>query len=135
MRSCGAIWCGVALFSGWALFAQAEKQPEHKYEPPPIAMPKRRSGAGSPSASDIDRLTTYGTILGRAIGCGLDVNPEMRRVGKWMDKRFPPGTQRQKIYLPIFMETVKRSAIQQRNGNSPDSCGAVRDMVQKFPWP
>ncbi|MEK6685995.1 MAG: hypothetical protein AABY99_06360, partial [Pseudomonadota bacterium] len=75
------------------------------------------------SSEDIDKLTTYATILGRAIACGNDIEDSMYRVGvgKWMDRTFLPGSVDQKIYLPIFMEGVRYHAQMQKEGESPDS--------------
>lgn len=87
------------------------------------------------SSDDIDKLTTYATILGRAAACGIDTSDAVARVGAWMDMRFPPGSDDQKIYLPIFIEGARHHAIQQSNGNSPDSCSTVQYQFNKVPWP
>lgn len=87
------------------------------------------------SQADIDRLTTYAVIIGRAIACGVDTDDAMRRVGAWMDVKFPPRSSDQKIYLPIFMEGVKYHAEQQANGKSPDTCSQVRSTFRKMQWP
>jgi len=84
---------------------------------------------------DINKLTTYAVILGRAFGCGMDATQEMQSVGAWMDAIFPPGSRDQKIYLPIFMAGVQENAEKQANGDSPDNCGAVRRTYSKMPWP
>ncbi len=80
-------------------------------------------------------MTTYATILGRAIGCRINVDSEMTRVGKWMDLTFPPGTALQRTYLPIFLEGIKHHALEQRQGRSPDSCETIQKEVREFPWP
>jgi len=85
--------------------------------------------------SDVDRMTTYATVLGRALGCGVDVDGPSSRVGKWMDRTFPPGTQDQKTYLPVFLAGVRHHANAQRQGNSPDSCSKVKSSFSAFPWP
>ena len=103
--------------------------------PPPKTMPRRSAGGGNPSASDIDRMTTYATILGRAIGCGIHVDPELRRVGRWMDRTFPPGSSRRKTYYPIFLAGIKHHAEEQQAGRSPDSCASLKREVKAFPWP
>lgn len=87
------------------------------------------------SSEDIDKLTTYAVILGRAVACDADVDDASRRVGRWMDGAFPPGSSEQGTYLSIFMEGMRYHALQQREGNSPDSCAAVRSALNKFPWP
>jgi hypothetical protein len=87
------------------------------------------------SAADVDRLTTYAVILGRGVACGAPTHDASSRVGRWMDRTFPPGSQDQKTYLPIFMQGVQYHAQQQKDGKSPDSCATVRRNFGTFPWP
>lgn len=91
--------------------------------------------AAAASNADIDRMTSYAVVLGRATGCQLDVTDGYSRVGRWMDRTFPPGTEDQKTFLPIFMNGVKYHAQQQAAGRSPDSCSTVRRTLSGFPWP
>ena len=84
---------------------------------------------------DVDKLTTYAVIVGRAIACGIDTENEMREIGAWMDKRFPPGSNDQSTYLIVFTHAVKLSAEMQRDGKSPDSCSKVRRLYSQMPWP
>lgn len=95
----------------------------------------REQAATLATDDDIDQMTTYAVIIGRATGCGINTENESRRVGAWMDRRFPPGSSDQKIYLPIFMAGVQQHAQNQSNGNSPDSCSAVRQVYSTMPWP
>lgn len=95
-------------------------------EPPP---------SDAASDTDIDRMTSYAVILGRAAGCGINTEKESRLVGKWMDRVFPPGSKDQKIYLPVFIEGMAFHARQQAAGRSPDSCAEMRRQVRTFPWP
>ena len=44
--------------------------------------------AAAVSAASVDRMTTYTVVLGRAIGCGLDVGTETKRVGASLDVTF-----------------------------------------------
>lgn len=89
----------------------------------------------SASAQDIDKLTTYAVILGRAIACGADVGSASGKVGRWMDGVFPPGSSDQKTYLPIFMGGTRYHAEQQKLGKSPDTCSSVLRAFNSFPWP
>ena len=82
--------------------------------------------ANAATDQDINKLTTYAVMLGRAIGCGIDTENEATSIGEWMDERFPPGSNDQQIYLPILMDGVKMHMEQQQNGQSPDSCDTVR---------
>ena len=83
--------------------------------------------------SDVDALTTYAVLLGRASACGIDTNYESGRVGSWMDRNF---TGREKsVYLRIFMEGMYRHAKLQSEGKSPDTCSDVRRTIQNMPLP
>ena len=91
--------------------------------------------ANAASSADIDQLTTYAVVLGRAAACGANIDDPSRRVGRWMDKVFPPGSSDQKKYLPIFMAGMAHHAQQQKEGKSPDTCTVVLRSLNGFPWP
>lgn len=95
----------------------------------------RPSLTSAATEAEIDHMTTYAVILGRATGCGIDVTSESARVGKWMDRVFPPGSRDQQIYLPIFIQGMSHHAREQAAGRSPDSCAEMRRQVRTFPWP
>lgn len=97
-------------------------------------------GAVSPAAqaasdSDINKLTSYAVMLGRAVGCGINVTDQTGRVGSWMDRRFEPGSVDQQIYLPIFMAGVRDNADRQARGLTPDDCNTVREQLSLVDWP
>jgi hypothetical protein len=100
-----------------------------------LAIMSGTAPAPAASDADVDKLTTYATVLGRGIACGADVDSASRRIGAWMDKRFPPGSSDQRTYLPVFMEGTRYAAQRQKNGNSPDSCAQVLRTFASFPWP
>jgi hypothetical protein len=87
------------------------------------------------SEDDIDRLTTYAAIIGRAVACGVNTENALRRVDAWIDKRFPPGSSDQKKYLPIYINAVQYHADQQASGKSPDTCSQVKKNFRKMQWP
>lgn len=91
--------------------------------------------AWSATRADVDKLTTYAVVLGRGVACGADVRDPMARVGRWMDTRFPPGSDDQRTYLPIFIEGVQQHAQQHKDGRSPDGCRTVLKTFSTFPWP
>lgn len=79
----------------------------------------------------IDRMTTYTTVLGRGIGCGVSgTESASSRFGNWMDAQ---GLT--KNYLLVAAAGIKMAAEQQRAGQSPDSCAKVRAQFATFPWP
>lgn len=87
------------------------------------------------STTDIEKLTTYSVLLGRAIACGINTKDASSKVGYWIDKRFPPGSEDQITYLPIFMQGMQYHAQQQSLGKSPDDCSAVSRAYNSMPWP
>lgn len=86
------------------------------------------------SSNDIDKLTTFSTILGRATACGLNTKSASRTVGAWIDSTFKPGSDDQITYLPIFMQGVEYAAQQQASGSSPDSCASVSKTFYNMTW-
>lgn len=93
------------------------------------------TAAHAASDADINKLTSFAVMLGRAAGCGLSVTDQAGRVGSWMDERFKPGSVDQQMYLPIFMAGVRDNADRQSNGLSPDDCGTVREQFALVDWP
>ena len=85
------------------------------------------------SDQDIDSLTTYTTILGRATACSINTKKAAERVGKWMDRTF--SSEEKGTYLEIFAIGVSYAAKMQSEGRSPDSCFDVSRTLKGFPWP
>lgn len=82
---------------------------------------------------DYDRVTTYATLIGRAVACGENISTPMAKVGSWMDRTFygsGKGTQQQ-----IFIVALQYAAEQQKNGKSPDTCVSAVRAFKKTPWP
>jgi len=90
--------------------------------------------SNAPTSDAVNRMTTYATVLGRAIGCNIDVGTETNKVGAWFDREFPLGKSKP-MYLGILAEGMKRNSEMQRQGRSPDSCASIRSQIQSFPWP
>lgn len=83
------------------------------------------------TSKDVDRLTTLAVMYGRAIGCGLPNTDAIgAEIGRWMDRRFPPGSADQKTYMPVFINGVTTNAQAQASGRSPDSCASVSKFFQ-----
>lgn len=100
-----------------------------------VLMGLASSAAQAASDADINKLTSYAVMLGRAFGCGLSVTDQAGRVGSWMDRRFKPGSGDQQMYLPIFMAGVRDSADRQSRGLSPDNCSTVHEQFALVDWP
>jgi hypothetical protein len=89
-------------------------------------------GAQAASSSDIDKLTTYATLIGRGIACGVDTDEATRKVGAWMDRRFTK--KEMSTYLLVFAQGMEYHAKQQRDGRSPDSCSDIRRNFDSIPF-
>ena len=93
------------------------------------------STAQAASDADVNKLTSYAVMLGRAAGCGVSVTDQAGRVGSWMDRQFEPGSADQQMYLPIFMAGVRDNADRQSRGLSPDDCSTVHKQFTLVDWP
>lgn len=85
------------------------------------------------SLSDIDQLSTYAVLIGRGLGCGYNMEAEMRRVGRWIDSTFPGHKKSE--YVRTFITGVQYNADEQLKGRSPDSCLKVREVLDGMVWP
>ena len=83
---------------------------------------------------DIDKMTSYAVILGRAIGCGIDTDEAAKYVGRWFDSRWPRRSPDQGTYLMILADGIKMHADEQRSGRAPDSCSEVRRQFNLMKW-
>lgn len=82
---------------------------------------------------DVDRISTYAVLLGRAVACGMNVDSPSRRVGAWIDRTW--SGKEKSAMLMAFMAGMENAAKMQRDGRTPDSCSKVRDVVNSTPWP
>lgn len=97
------------------------------------------SGTGSALAQDVsnaevDQTAKLAMLLGRGVGCGLDIDRANRMVGAWLDQTFPSGTARQDVYLDMFADSVRHHAALQRAGDTPDSCADVAEAFETMDW-
>ena len=90
--------------------------------------------ARAASEAEIERLSSLALLLGRGIGCNLQTKRAAAVIGGWFDKTFPPGSEAQERYLPVFAEEVEQHARQQRTGGSPDSCADVAHAFYTMRW-
>lgn len=90
------------------------------------------NAAISATEGDIDKLTTYASIMGRAVGCGINTEKEMGKVGAWMDSAF--DLESKPMFMLLFMQGVQMNAQTQMSGNSPDSCSDISKSYSKMSW-
>lgn len=132
----------VLLFASLLLGRCSKPTPQPVVAPSDTAAPtapaisngkvaKTHHSDRTPSDGDIDRLTTFAVMLGRAVGCGLPVARSANsQIGQWMDLHFPPGSRAQRTYAPVFMLGVLQNAEDQRLGRAPDSCDTVSEFFE-----
>ena len=87
----------------------------------------------SATERDFDKVTTYATLMGRAVACGENINYSSKKVGAWMDRTFSKKEIGNQII--IFTTAIQYAAEQQKNGNSPDTCGSAVKAFKKVNWP
>ena len=90
--------------------------------------------ASAASSADVDRMTTYAVIIGRAIACGAADDKSVSQAGAWFDRTFPPGTADNRTYLPVFFAGIAHNAKMQAEGRSPDNCATVSREYRKMQW-
>jgi hypothetical protein len=91
--------------------------------------------ANSKESYYTNQMANYATIIGRATACGSDPTKELKKVGVWMDQWFDELNLSQKMratYLNIFMEGTKHHLLQQKSGNSPDTCKSVQKAFRSL---
>jgi hypothetical protein len=81
--------------------------------------------------SAVDKLTTYSTVIGRALACKVDVSKQMDVVQDWFDNRVPKKYQAE--FNSTFNIGVLYAAKQQVEGKSPDDCTTVRKHFNQIP--
>jgi hypothetical protein len=84
---------------------------------------------------DTVRLRMYADTLGRAYGCGYRPEEELARVRNWLDTSLTPGSREHQANFNEFLEAMKNSAEQQREGKSSYSCPEVEASMKTVSWP
>lgn len=79
-----------------------------------------------------DRMASYTTIIGRAMGCGLDVEKKSTELGRWIDRSFAHDLNAKAQYIKIASDGLVYHANQQSNGQSPDNCSDVRKAMNNL---
>jgi hypothetical protein len=97
-------------------------------------LKKSQKWNGSPATEkDYDNVTTYATIIGRAVACGENISEPSKRVGTWMDRTFSPSEKSTQVQ--VYATAIEYAATQQQLGESPDSCPSAIRAFQKTRWP
>ena len=106
--------------------------PVNHNSPETIKLGAQSSGNNAYGAEDVDRLTSYAVMIGRAMGCGSTPTFEAGRVGGWIVRTFQRDHQH---FQQIFHAGIKHHAEWQIAGNSPDSCSTVKREFRNTNWP
>lgn len=79
------------------------------------------------------RLRDYGVTLGAAAACSLDTSSEASRVGAWMDRKFPPGSEGKGGVLIYFGKVMELGAKSQ--ASSGGDCAHIQSRIDRMVWP
>lgn len=95
---------------------------------------KSKKWNGKPATEkDYDNVTTYATIMGRAVACGASISGPSASVGAWIDRTFPPSERASQVV--VYSTAIQYAADQQASGNSPDTCSSALSAYNKTRWP
>lgn len=84
------------------------------------------------SDRDMDMMTSYAVMIGRADACDIDTKDAYAKIQRWFKSVL---NDREGYIMVIFFQGVDMSKKQQLNGETPDSCYAVEKAFRTFPWP
>jgi hypothetical protein len=90
--------------------------------------------AAAASDSDVQTLESFALLLGRGIGCELNVDQAVAFIHNWFERTFPTVSAERQRNLSHFREVVLYNAQQQRSGESPDDCSNVRNAFKSMGW-
>ena len=88
-----------------------------------VAVPVSRS----------ERVRSYAIVLGRAAGCGMDVEPYGAPVGRWIS-RTTSGVEESNLTV-MFMGEVVAARDRQRARQTGLTCMQAIDAINETNWP
>lgn len=77
-----------------------------------------------------DKMATYATVIGRAIGCGYDVSKQSTELGRWIDKTFSYDLKMKAIYTKVAADGMAYHADLQSRGSTPTTCTEVSGILR-----
>lgn len=89
--------------------------------------------AHAASDADVNRMTTYAALLGRAQGCGIETYTWRKGVASWMDRTF--DAEIMPSMMEVFAMGFSNEMKAQRAGKTGDLCTNVRRVVMSTAWP
>jgi hypothetical protein len=69
-------------------------------------------------------------MMGIGIACNLDMDAISHQIGKWTDKKLPPGSKDQQRYLPEMMNAVQASVEYQLAHGTPSQCNEAKTFFK-----
>lgn len=87
------------------------------------------------SAEEWRRYTAYAVHLGSAAACSIDLEEEAGQVGRWLDRKIPPGASGHNGLLMHFARVSEHTAARQASGESGRSCSEVEESLRYVRWP
>lgn len=74
-------------------------------------------GGSDLTNAQIDRMITFATMIGRGIGCGINVDAQTHNIAHWLNANVPSGETR-RVYVITVEAAVQSAAIEQQSGCS-----------------
>ncbi|MDP3750077.1 MAG: hypothetical protein Q8Q88_23885 [Phenylobacterium sp.] len=84
---------------------------------------------------NMDRLTTYAVLIGRATGCRFQTGPLDDRVRKWIIGATSNSRADRDVMFAVWQAGIRENAYAQLEGRSPDDCDAVARGIHGHRWP
>jgi hypothetical protein len=84
------------------------------------------------TSRDMDRVTGFGSVIGRAMACDLEWEPQTFLVMAWMDSRF---RERAPDIAEQFVQVVAQNRNGQLTGEFPEDCNEVAAIFAEIVWP
>lgn len=79
-----------------------------------------------------DRMATYTTVIGRAMGCRFDVTRQISELGDWIDNTFSYDPEMRRVFGNISADGLVYHANLQSSGRTPTTCSEVRGLLNSL---
>jgi hypothetical protein len=87
---------------------------------------------GNMSQQDEIRLNGYASVIGRGMGCGLNMDAQMYRLFQWLEVSY---REESPVYAEDFITVAAQNAQRQKMGEFPEDCSQVQEIISRIIWP
>ena len=79
---------------------------------------------------EVNMMTSYAVFIGRGYACGVNTEPEAKRVGEWLERVLVRGSEDYELLVPIFFASIQNHANLQNRGETPDNCDTFKKQYK-----